>query len=188
MKSAREAVGAHLSDWFGGHPMFSLDPPVDALDRVPGLAVVEVEPGPRLGLVTYVTLGCWDAVGSGGSGTEFVLTAAVADLVHVESIAKAAAAHCGTPASRLDRGRVVPLGRGWLAGSSCDRLLVTLPYPYGPEFEFCRWGRNTARLLWLLPITEGEEGFVVAEGVDAFEARLEALGSSFTDPLRPSVA
>ena len=187
MKSAAEALGRHLSAWFAGHPMYSMTPPADALDRVPGLEVVEIAPGPQFGMASYVTLGCWQAVQRGGAGTEFVLTAREPDPVHVETVAAAAVVHCGTPAGRLDRGSVVSLGRPWLPGSDCDRLLVTLPYPYGPRFEFFRWGRNTTRLLWLLPITGAEAAFVSVEGAEAFEARLEAMGLSFADPVRPSV-
>jgi hypothetical protein len=180
-------LGRHLTDWFGGHAMFSLTPSSDAHDRVPGLEVVEVAPGPRFGMATYVTLGCWQAVQQGGSGTEFVLTTREPDPVHVDTVAAAAVAHCGAPAARLDRGSVVALRRAWLPGSDCDRLLVTLPYPYGPRFESFRWGRNSTRLLWLLPITAAEAAFVAVEGADAFEARLEAMGLSFADPVRPSV-
>lgn len=187
MRTPAEALGRHLSDWFAGHGMFSMTPSADALDRVPGLEIVEIAPGPRFGMASYVTLGCWQAVQQRGVGTEFVLTAREPDPVHVATAAAAAIAHCGTPAGRLDRGSVVPLRRGWLPGSDCDCLLVTVPYPYGPRFEFVRWARNTTRLLWLLPITGAEAAFVAVEGVDAFEARLEAMGLSFADPVRPSV-
>ncbi|HZE65916.1 MAG TPA: suppressor of fused domain protein [Sporichthyaceae bacterium] len=187
MKSASEAMGRHLNDWFGGHQVFALDPPADLADRVPGLQIVEVPAGPRFELCTYLTLGCFDAVGTNGEGREFVLTAAEPDAAHVESVAMAAAQHCGTPAGRLDRGSVVPLGRPWMPASACDRLLVTLPYPYGPAFEYVRWRRNTVQLLWLLPITPAEGAFVAVDGVEAFEARLEGMALSFTDPGRPSV-
>lgn len=187
MRSPAEALGRHLEDWFRGHPMYSISPGPEATDRVPGLEVVEVGPGPAFGMVSYVSLGCWAAVQQRGSGTEFVLTAREPDPIHAATIASAAVAHCGTPAGRLGRGSVVPLGRGWLPGSDCDRLLVTVPYPYGPPFEFFRWGRNTTRMLWLLPITAAEAAFVGLEGPDAFESRLEAMGVSFADPVRPSV-
>jgi hypothetical protein len=186
-KSTTEAIGRHLKDWFGGHQVYALDPPADLADRVPGLQIIEVPAGPRLALCTYLTMGCFDAVGANGHGTEFVLTAGEPEAAHVESVAMAAAQHCGTPAGRLDRGSVVPLGRPWLPDSACDRLLVTLPYPYGPNFEFVRWKRNTIRLLWLLPITPAEGAFIAVDGVEAFEARLEGMSVSFTDPTRPSV-
>jgi Suppressor of fused protein (SUFU) len=187
VKDTSEAVGRHLRDWFPGHQVYALDPPADLADRVPGLQILEVGAGPRLDLCTYLSLGCFDAVGANGTGTEFVLTAAEPDLGHCESVAIAAAQHCGTPAGRLDRGSVVPLGRPWLPGSCSDRLLVTLPYPYGPNFEYVRWKRNTLRLLWLLPITAAEAAFIAVDGVEAFEARLEGMAVSFTDPMRPSV-
>ncbi len=182
MKSATEVVARHFTGFFAGHEIFELDPPADSADRVPGLKLLEIRPGPRVDLVTYVTLGCWDAVQTDGLGHEFVLTAREPDLGHAATLAAAAAHHCGTPAQRLHRGRVVPLGRPWAPGSSCDRLLVTVPYPYGPNLEWCRWRRNTARVLWLMPISAVEHAFVVDAGVDALEARFEALGRVVRGP------
>lgn len=187
MKDMNEAIGRHVTGWFGGNKVFAVDPPAQLAERVPGLQVLEVAPGSMFDLYTYVTIGCWAAVETLGVGTEFVFTARRPDAAHVEAISTVAAAHCGTPTGRLDRGSVVPLGRPWLPGSNCDRLLVTLPYPYGPKFEFVRWRRFTARLLWLVPITPLEAAFVAADGAEAFEARMESLGISFTDPSRPSV-
>lgn len=187
MKTAADAIGRHVTGFFAGHQVFAVDPPEEHADRVPGLQILEVKPGPRVDLVSYVTLGCWEAVQQNGQGHEFVLTARDPDLGHVATIAAAAAQHCRTPAERLDRGSVVHLGRPWLPGSSCDRLLVTLPYPYGPSFEWCRWRRNAARLLWLMPITPVEAAFVADAGIDALESRFEALGVSFADPVRPPV-
>jgi hypothetical protein len=185
MKSPTEAIGRHLSTFFAGHEIFALDPPADLADRVPGLQILEVRPGPRVDLVTYVTLGCWRAVQADGLGHEFVLTTREADVGHAATLAAAAAHHCGTPAQRLRRGSVVPLGRPWVPASACDRLLVTVPYPYGPGLEWCRWRRNTARILWLMPISAVEHAFVRDAGVDALEARFEALGIAFADPVRP---
>ena len=64
-----------------------------------------------------------------------------------------------SPLCRLDHGHTVPIGEPWLPGSACDHLLVSLPYPFGPELEMCRWDGGHARLLWLLPITEAERDF-----------------------------
>ncbi len=182
-----EAIGRHITGWFGSKKVFAVEPPAELAERVPGLQILEVAPGPMLDLCTYVTLGCWQAVETLGVGTEFVFTVRRPDPAHVTAIATVAAAHCGTPTGRLDRGSVVPLGRPWLPGSNYDRLLVTLPYPYGPKFEYVRWRRFSARLLWLMPISALEEAFIAADGVEAFETRLESMGVSFTDPARPSV-
>jgi hypothetical protein len=186
-KDMNEAIGRHITGWFGSKNVFAVDPPGELAERVPGLQILEVAPGGMFELYSYVTLGCWEAVQTLGVGTEFVFTVRRPDPAHVEAISLAAAQHCGTPEGRLDRGSVVPLGRPWLPDSTFDRLLVTLPYPYGPKFEFVRWRKFTARILWLLPISALEAAFVAADGVEAFEERMESMGISFTDPARPSV-
>ncbi|MGQ0625900.1 MAG: suppressor of fused domain protein [Sporichthyaceae bacterium] len=189
-KSPADIIGKHYRDFFRGHEMFEVDVPALAADRIPGLRMLEVPAGKRVDVVSYATLGCWEAVQSLGVGTEFILAARAADVAHLDSLAAVALAHCATPDTRLDRGSVVPLWRPWLPGSACDRLLVTLPYPYGPELEYCRWRTSaaqfSARVLWLMPITEAEAACVALDGVDGLEARFEAVGVNFADPARPS--
>jgi hypothetical protein len=180
-------VGRHVTRFFRGHPVFAVQVPPEVLDRVPGLQILEVGSGPKSRLTTYITLGCWEAVESGGDGREFVLSARHPDIAHAATLASVAARHCGTPEQRLDRGTVVPLGRPWTPGSTCDRFLVTLPYPYGPDLEWCRWRRNAARLLWLLPITPFEATYLENHGLEALERRFEESGVHFADPERPSV-
>jgi hypothetical protein len=191
MKTPNELIGKHYTDYFGrGHTVFEMDPPGEATDRVPGVRMLEVSAGKRVDVVSYLTLGCWEAVQSLGVGCEFVLAAREPNEIHLETLAAAAIAHCGHPDQRLDRGSVVQLAAPWLPGSECDRLLVTLPYPYGPEMEYCRWkfrgNNNTARVLWLMPITAGEAAMVALDGVDALEARFEEVGVNFADPARSS--
>jgi hypothetical protein len=180
-------VGRHVTRYFRGHSVFVVDVPAAFRERVPGLEILEVGAGHRTRLHTYVTLGCWEAVQSGGVGVEFLLSAREPDVAHAATLAEVAARHCGTPEQRLDRGSVVPLGRPWTPGSACDRLLVTLPYPYSPELEWCRWRRNVARLLWLMPITPVEAEYADAHGVEALERRFEETEVHFADPERPSV-
>ncbi len=190
MKTPPELIGKHYTDYFRGDTVFEIDPPPEALDRVPGLRILEAPPGKRVDVASYLTLGCWEAVQTLGVGCEFVLAAREPDPIHVQSLAAAAIAHCGTPAGRLDRGSVVTLAGPWLPGSECDRLLVTLPYPYGPELEYCRWRvrgqAQAARVLWLMPITAAEAVYVATDSVEALEARFEQLGVNFADPGRPS--
>lgn len=192
MKTPHEILAKHYRDYFRGHEMFEVDPPAAATDRVPGLRILEIPGGKRVDVVSYLTLGCWEAVQALGVGCEFVVAAREPDVRHVSTLTAAAIAHCATPNSRLDRGSVVPLEGPWLPGSECDHLLVTLPYPYGPELEHCRWRiraqPQVARVLWLMPITGAEAAFVAVDGVDALEARFEAEAVNFADPARPSVA
>ena len=190
MKTPNELIGKHYTDYFGRAHVFEVDPPAEATDRVPGLRMLEVTAGKRVDLVSYLTLGCWEAVQSLGIGCEFVLAAREAAPAHLISLARAATVHCGTLDGRLDRGSVVQLEGPWLPGSECDRLLVTVPYPYGPELEYCRWKyrgqNNAARILWLMPITPAEAAMVALDGIEALEARFEEVGVNFADPARSS--
>jgi hypothetical protein len=48
-------------------------------------------------------------------------------------------------------------------------MLVSLPYPFGPELEICNLNDRHIHLLWLLPITEDERDFKVEHGQEALE-------------------
>ncbi|MBB5776759.1 hypothetical protein HD596_003515 [Nonomuraea jabiensis] len=96
--------------------------------------------------------------------------------------------HAGPPHQRLDHGHVVPIGRPWFADSVCDRYLISLPYPFGPDFEVCAWDGGHARILWLLPITSAERDLIMNAGLEAFESLLEEKRVDYTDPHRSSVA
>ncbi|WP_204058609.1 suppressor of fused domain protein [Microbispora corallina] len=96
--------------------------------------------------------------------------------------------HAGPPHQRLDHGHVVPIGRPWFAGSACDRYLISLPYPFGPDFEVCAWDGGHARILWLLPITPAERDLIMNAGLEAFESLCEEKRIDYTNPHRPSVA
>jgi hypothetical protein len=95
--------------------------------------------------------------------------------------------HAGQTPQRLDVGHTVPIGEPWLPGSTCDHLLVSLPYIFGSDFEMCRWRNGHARVLWLLPITSAEREFKIEHGLDALEERFEAESVDYTNPLRGSV-
>ncbi len=65
---------------------------------------------------------------------------------------------------------------------------MSLPYPFGPEFEVCTWeGGSHARILWLLPITEAEKDFRRERGLEALEVRFEDHAIDPVDPKRASV-
>ena len=140
-----------------------------------------------MALWTYVTVGVWEATQQNGHGLEFVLAAQHEDPVHDEHLAMSAYYHAGPPEQRLDVGHTVPIGEPWLDGSACDHVLVSLPYPYGPDLEVCTWIGGHARLLWLVPITEAERDFKAAKGLQALEARLDQQAIHYWDPSRPSV-
>jgi hypothetical protein len=79
------------------------------------------------------------------------------------------------------------IGRPWAPNATCDHLLVSLPFPYGPALENCQIGDHTVRLRWLLPITQSEAAFANAHGYEALEERLEAAAIIPVDIRRKSV-
>lgn len=156
--------------------------------RVPGFRVHVVAPGPRLrSLWTYVTTGCWQAVNDQGHGIEFLLATREFTMRGVEMLTKTAFYHAGPPDQRLGLGHTTSLGEPWLPGSLCDHALISLPFPWGSEVEFCSWNGGHARLLWVLPITRAERDFKRAHGVDALEQRFEEVSLDYSDPARSSV-
>ncbi|MFI1994451.1 suppressor of fused domain protein [Actinoplanes sp. NPDC020271] len=121
-------------------------------------------------------------------GLEFVLAAPTSDdEIHVETLTMIAYYHATGGDYALDHGHTVPIGRPWLPGSPCDHLLVSLPYPWGPELEHCDVPGGHARVLWLLPITGAEKRFRHSDGLEALEQRFEAAGIIPTDPYREAV-
>lgn len=181
----KEAVHRHLTAYFDGHEITRHRwhrGPIEM--RVPGFEVAQVSPGPRIGLWTYVSLGCWTVAHAERQGLEFVLCAPNQDSVHVETLAMTAYYHAGLPHQRLDLGHTLSIGRPWLGRSACDHFLVSLPYPYGADIEVCRWEGGQARLLWLLPITQSERNFKVVHGLDALENRFDEAEIRFWDPRR----
>lgn len=184
-----KALERHHHKFFSGHDIaarrWSLGP---SQQRVPGLFVHEVAPGPRIAAWTYLTIGVWSAVHSDdGHGLEFLITAPEADIRMVELLTMTAYYHAGPEAQRLDAGHTVPIGEPWLPMSASDHLLVGLPYAYGPALEHCGWRGGHARLLALVPITEEERAYKVQHGADALESRLEDAAAMVVDPARPPV-
>jgi hypothetical protein len=189
LTSGQRAVVAHLSSFFAGRSVevseFS-DGPIE--QRVPGYKEICVLPGATDRLWVYVSCGVWDAVHDGEHGLEFCLLAPEQHHRQGLLVAMNAYYHASPDESqRLDVGHTVPLGAPWMPGSSLDHLLVSVPYPYGSEFEICRWGSGHARILWLLPITESERDFKAEHGLEALEQRFEDAGLRYWDPHRSPV-
>ncbi|WP_327187378.1 suppressor of fused domain protein [Streptomyces sp. NBC_01334] len=163
-----------------------VDGPIE--DRAPGFRVFRVHPAHPGDWWLYVTSGCWESTQRDGHGAEFIRAAPRDEWLNLESVTMNAYYHCGPAHQRLDVGHTVPIGRPWLDDSNCDHYLVSLPYPFGPEFEICEWGDGAhARILWLLPITKAEKDFRREAGLEALESRFEDLEIDPVDPRRASV-
>lgn len=182
-----DAVEMHVRRFFRGHPVHFHRWPGPVETRLPGFRVMVVEPGPRTKLWTYVSMGAHQVRHDEHAWEFFVLAQQPAD-AHVELITMTAHYHANSdPTFRLGLGHTLPIGRPWLPGSSCDHLLVSLPYPLGPELERCNDGDGHVQVLWLLPITEAEREFKKAQGLEALEQQFDKARIEFWDPHRPSV-
>jgi hypothetical protein len=188
---ASNTTAAHCERFFSGHAVSRLRdiPGLErTLTRVPEFEALMVGPGPRTKLWTYVTLGCWDAVHTdSGHGLEFFLIAPGQDGRHLLTLGMAAYYHGGPSSQRLDHGHTVPIGEPWLEGSRCDHLLVSVPYPFGPQLEWCEWDGGHARLLWMVPITADEREFKATYGLEALEQRFDDAGLRYWEAGRASI-
>ncbi|MFJ2738268.1 suppressor of fused domain protein [Streptomyces sp. NPDC087440] len=185
---AAEAVEAHVRAFFAGH---SVEVVVRALgpnrcEAGSDLRVLVVGPGPRSDSWAYVTAGCWAATEQGGHGLEFVMTAHVRDRRFIDLMAMIASSHCG--GHQLDLEHSMPIGEPWVPGSTCDHLLISLPYLHGPDLEHCPLPGGDARILWTLPVTAAEIEFRRRRGHEALERLFDEAEINPTDPFRASVS
>lgn len=134
---AAEAVESHVRAFFEGHSVevVACDLGPERRQVAPDLRILVVGPGPRSDSWTYVTAGCWAAMEKDGHGLEFVMIAHVRDQRFIELMAMIAYYHCG--GHQLDLEHSMPIGEPWVPGSTCDHLLISLPYLHGPDLEHC---------------------------------------------------
>jgi hypothetical protein len=186
---AADALERHVQSFFAGHPIDRRIWPIGPMEsHIPGFFVYRVGPGPRFERWTFVTSGCWRATAEeNGHGLEFALSAPTHDDRHVEVLTMLAYYHSTGGQYRLDIGHTVTLGEPWLPGSSCDCLLVSLPYPYGPDLELCTWSTGHARILWAMPITASERSYAGANGLEALEQKFDDASVMFLDARRAPV-
>lgn len=176
-------VRQHLNAFFEGHEsveiQFDQGP---MIELAPWFRVVRFSPGPRLGLWSYVSVG--GSTLCEGENLEFAIFAEQESLRYVELLTMPAHYHSG---NRLGVGHTMSLGEPWVEGSLCDALLISLPYPLGPEFEVCPIKDSQSRILWALPITEAERQFKIQYGLDALEDKFDQAELCFWDLARESV-
>ncbi|TWF89879.1 suppressor of fused domain protein [Streptomyces capillispiralis] len=185
---AAEAVESHVRVFFEGHSVEVVDYDLGPARRqvAPDLRILVVGPGPRSDGWAYVTAGCWAAREKDGRGLEFVMTAHVRDRRFIDLMAMIAHYHCG--GHQLDLEHSMPIGEPWVPGSTCDHLLISLPYLHGPDLEHCPLPGGHARILWTLPVTTAEIEFRRRHGHEALEQLFDEAQIIPTDPFRASVA
>jgi hypothetical protein len=179
------ALRAHIRRFFEGHCCSEHTFAGGPAGRVPpDFRVVRVAAGPKTPLTVYLSLGSWEATGDTGHGLEFLVTTSRPEKDCVELLTMVAYYH---RTEGLGLGHTFPLGYSWLGGN-CIHMLVSLPYPFGPDLEVCCLGEGGhVRFLWLLPITEAEKRFRHEHGLEALEQRFDEAKLDFAFEHRESV-
>lgn len=148
-------------------------------------AVLELSPTRESNnLWVYCTAGT-GATENGADQYEFALFSPSSDQRHVETLTMLS--HYHRFESSLGLGHIVNIGHPWIERSRCDRMLMSLPYPFGPRLEWLRTDVLTIQLLWALPITPEEAAFVKQNGTEELEQRFDAAKLRYWDPQRGSV-
>jgi hypothetical protein len=179
------ALEEHVRRFFGAHAVLVFGWDAGPIGQVnPHFRALRVQPAGGSGLWHYVSVGGWAATEDDGQGLELILSTPAATGRAVELLAMAVYYHRG---GRLGLGHTVPIGEPWLPGSGCDHLLITAPYPFGPELQTCHVGDRHVDFLRLLPITAAERDFKAASGLEALESRFTQAGLKYWDAHRESV-
>lgn len=175
----------HIRRFFAGHAItehhWTLGPMTDAM---PAFRVLCAGPGPRSGCWTYLSVGASTIAHESSGLLEFFLVAPAEDERHVELVTMVAWYH---HTKALGWGHTVPIGHPWLPGSLCDHLLISKPYPFGPDLEICSYNGGHIHLLWLLPITSPERAFKAAHGLEQLEQLFDTAAIEYWDASRKSV-
>ena len=175
----------HARSYFAGHNVSERqwkDGPI--LELLPQFRVLEIGPGPRNNLWTYTSVGTWEVQHEDTGLVEFMIIAEKQNLRHVKLLAMNAVYYMD---HILQLGDTYPIGAPWVRGSRCDHMLVSLPYPYGPDWEICNFADGHIHIYWLLPITSAEHDYKIEHGVEALEALFEKKGLEYWKIHRKSV-
>ncbi len=167
------AVEEHVRRFFVGRSIDVFTWPVGPIrEQNPHFRVLRVAPTRAGDVWTYASVGGWAATDL-NFGLEFVICTPSAEDRAVELLAMTVFYNRG---GKLDVGHTLPIGEGWLPGSVCDHLLVSLPYPFGPALQTCHVGDRHVEFLWLLPIYEAERDLKASDGLEALESRFDEVG------------
>lgn len=183
--AAIDPVTKHLAAFWGDAAVsqeLPLSGPV--IESVPSFQVTKVAPRSKNEAWVYSTNGCY-RISNSDVGHEFFVLSPREDSRNVELLAMLAHFHADTR-FRLRLGSIVRIGEPWLNGS-CDHLLISLPYPFGPKLEWSTFGNSRIHFLWALPLTPREAAFAELNGSEALEKKFDESQINYLDSQRPSV-
>lgn len=188
MSHASEATRKHLEEFFPDSGLEYFSWTLGPIGQVlPEFRVCRIAPRNREKTWVYVSVGACEVKLPGEYETEFFFLSPRETPIHIETLAMVAYFHA-TLAGGLDIGHFLRIGRPWLDESPQDRLLTSIPYPFGPKFEWCRRATRPIRFVWLLPVAASEVAFAREHGLEALEDRFDQHAIDATDPRRPPVA
>lgn len=179
------ASEAHVRSFFEGHEVSS-----HAYERgpmpelAPNFRVLEVNPGPKLGLWSYFSNGACDLSDGACGSLEFFICSEIQSPSMVEIVTMIGYYH---HTRTLGLYHTLPIGHAWVTGATCDHLLVSKPYPLGPQLEVCDRDSFHMHFLWLLPITKEEREFKAAHGIEPLELLFDEQKIRYWNPVRDSV-
>jgi hypothetical protein len=177
------AVHAHVESFFGATASLTLPDQSKFQSWCDDLRIVELDRGSSF---VYATAGACTAKTPARRSHEFVIQSPTPDTLTREALFLAAYWHVSTD-SGAHIGNVLRIGAPWYTGSPMTKLLVSLPYPYGPKFELVKVSRSQqASFVWLLPVHDAEATAIDEHGLEAFEEEMERQKIRFDDPQRPS--
>jgi hypothetical protein len=149
--------------------------------RLPRLRVLEVAPDDDAELWAYVSVGVWEVTKEERHGLELVYLSETAGRVTAEHLVMTAYYHANPDdeSYRLWEGHTIPIGEPIVTGSHLDHLLVSRPYPLGPDFELAVVDDVSVHFFWLLPITDAERRFRHERDLEALESRFDEIGLQY---------
>ena len=176
-------IKKHIRKYFKGYPIqeYQCNHPRFQRD-FPRFRVMEIEPLSKRHYWTYISVGAWEMTHEGM--LEFMYTSPKKAPKLVLELASDMVYHRDY---QLGLGHTFPIGGPWLDHSKCDHILVSKPYPYGPNLEICPLGKQHLHILWLLPITQAERDYKIEHGLEALELAFEQGRLDFTDINRQSI-
>jgi Suppressor of fused protein (SUFU) len=150
----------------------------------PQFRVLEISPGSVCNFWTFVSSGGHKTKHKNAGLTEFMIITEKPDLRQIQLLGMNAVYYKD---HYLEPGDSYAIGEPWVAGSRCDHILISLPYPYGQDWEICGLENGHLHIYWLLPITSEEHEYKVKNGAEALEELFERKGLEFWKTGRKSV-
>ncbi len=150
----------------------------------PNFRVLEISPGSNSRFWTYVSSGTGKVKHANDRLTEFSIITGTQDFRQVQLLGMNAVYYME---HHLELGDSYAIGDPWVDGSKCDHMLISLPYPYGQDWEICNLENEHLHIYWLLPITNAEHDYKVKNGAEALEELFEKVGLEFWKTDRQSV-